>query len=83
MVVTEVEGEDGGEALEGRVGEVVSVESVGHLEVEERLADLSEGLVLNPDYLVTGEIQPRDAGNVVKSVTPDNFYIGINKIENF
>ena len=83
VVVTEVQGQQSCQAPEGFVGQLVGVESVRHLQVEQRLANLSEGHVLYPDYLVTGQIQPRDAGNVVKSVTSDNFYIGINKIEDF
>ena len=83
MVVTEVEGEQSCQTAERFVGQLVSVEGVGHLQVEQRLPNLSEGNVLYPHYLVTGQIQPGDAGNVIKSVTSDNFYIGINKIENF
>ena len=83
VVVTKVQGQESCEAPEGFVGQLVGVEGVGHLQVEEGLANLSEGHVLYPDYLVAGQVQPRDAGNVVKSVTSDNFYIGINKIEDF
>ena len=83
VVVTEVQCQESRQTPEGFVGELVGVEGVGHLQVEERLANLSEGHVLYPDYLVTGQVQPRDAGNVVESVTSDNFYIGINEIEDF
>ena len=83
VVVTEVQGQQSCQAPEGFVGQLVGVESVRHLQVEQRLANLSKGHVLYPDYLVTGQVQPRDAGNVVESVTSDNFYIGINEIEDF
>ena len=60
----------------------MSVESVGHLQVSHWFANLSEGAVLNPIYFITGQIQPRHAGNVVKSVVSDNFDVGVDEIEN-
>ena len=83
VVVAEVQGQQSCQTPERFVRQLVNVKGVGHLQVEQRLPDLSEGHVLYPHYLVTGQIQPGDAGNVIKSVASDNFYIGINKIENF
>ena len=71
-VVAEVQGGDGGQALEGQVGEVVGVEGVGHLEVEQRLADLTERVNFYPGYLVAGQVEPRHAGDVVEGVAADH-----------
>ena len=81
MIVTEVQCPEGCQGLEGGVGQVVGVEGVGHLEVEERLPDLAEGVHLDPGDLVAGQVEPGHAGHVVERVAPDDLDVGVDQVE--